>query len=234
MRHLLLFLFSLTVAELAAQTDAPVLQFDSIVLHARNIEQGEILRVEFWFKNAGRSPLLISKAAAADAYGHPNWSMEPVPPGMRAKITYAYNTTGKMGPQTKTIEVESNGSNVPFMLQVDFTIVPQDTANAPVLWLPGLVIDFGKIQKNGHADTTITFTNTGKKPLIIRDVIGGWYAYSIVWSQEPVAPGKTGKLRIHFNAAGSDPGFQSKPFIIVSNNRDGDVTLKVSCEVVTE
>lgn len=64
--------------------------------------------------------------------------------------------------------------------------------------------DFGTIHADGgEVSCEYTFTNTGSSPLVIISVSnGGCGCTTPTFTKEPVAPGKTGTITIHFNPAG--------------------------------
>ncbi len=64
--------------------------------------------------------------------------------------------------------------------------------------------DFGTIKANeGSVTATYKFTNTGDAPLIIINVTnGGCGCTTPSYTKEPIAPGMTGEIKIHFNPTG--------------------------------
>src|ERR1043165_6654456 len=61
--------------------------------------------------------------------------------------------------------------------------------------------DFGQIPQNKPATLTYSFTNTGKAPLIITNVIPSCGCTGAEFSKEAIAPGKKGLVKITYNAA---------------------------------
>lgn len=64
--------------------------------------------------------------------------------------------------------------------------------------------DFGTIKANdGTVTATYKFTNTGDAPLIIINVTnGGCGCTTPSYTKEPISPGMTGEIKIHFNPTG--------------------------------
>ena len=62
--------------------------------------------------------------------------------------------------------------------------------------------DFGTLQEGDPAEAEFTFTNTGKKPLIIQNVQPGCGCTTPFWSKDPVAPGKTGVIKAAYGTKG--------------------------------
>lgn len=76
--------------------------------------------------------------------------------------------------------------------------------------------DFGKIKAGEVIKHEFVFTNTGPNPLIIENVKPSCGCTATEYSTEPVAPGKTGKIKAQFNSAGK-VGQQLKYITIVFN-----------------
>lgn len=64
--------------------------------------------------------------------------------------------------------------------------------------------DFGTIKaKGGTVTCEFPFTNTGTEPLVIVSVTnGGCGCTTPDFPKEPIAPGKSGVIKIHFNPTG--------------------------------
>lgn len=62
--------------------------------------------------------------------------------------------------------------------------------------------DFGTLQEGDPAEAEFSFTNTGKKPLIIQNVQPGCGCTTPFWSKDPVAPGKTGTIKAAYGTKG--------------------------------
>ena len=62
----------------------------------------------FKFVNNGKGPLVISKANASCGCTVPEYPRDPIMPGDSGKISVQFNTTGKLGQQSKTVTVTAN------------------------------------------------------------------------------------------------------------------------------
>lgn len=65
----------------------------------------------FKFKNAGDSPLLITRATSSCGCTTPNYTKKPIKPGDEGEITVTYHAKGRPGPFEKSIYVFSNDSD---------------------------------------------------------------------------------------------------------------------------
>lgn len=62
--------------------------------------------------------------------------------------------------------------------------------------------DFGEITQGTKVEHTFKFTNTGTEVLRISNVAATCGCTVPKWPKEPVAPGKTGEIKVSFNSAG--------------------------------
>lgn len=93
--------------------------------------------------------------------------------------------------------------------------------------------DFGRFpEKNGPVSTSFTFTNKGKTPLVINQVIASCGCTSPDWTKSPIEPGKTGELKITYNPAGR-PGTFVKTITVLSNATNNRIELRIKGEVET-
>ena len=89
--------------------------------------------------------------------------------------------------------------------------------------------DFGKVKQGDSAVHYFTFTNTGKKPLIISEIKTTCSCTASDWPKDPVAPGKEGKIRVSFDTKDKN-GFYAKGINMFSNA--GESNMIVDIEVV--
>lgn len=71
--------------------------------------------------------------------------------------------------------------------------------------------DFGYIpEKKGVVSYEFVFTNTGDKPLVIQNATAECGCTTPEYSEEPVAPGKSGRIKVTYNPLGRPGGFTKK------------------------
>lgn len=91
--------------------------------------------------------------------------------------------------------------------------------------------DFGIIKEaNGKVSHTFIVKNIGDAPLVITRVATPCACTTPEYSQEPIAPGKEGRITVTFNPA-SRPGPFFKNIAVYSNGRDGAFTLRIKGKV---
>jgi len=72
------------------------------------IVEGKNLEVSFRFKNVGDKPLVISNVSASCGCTVPETPKKPYQPGETGVIKASFNSTGKVGSQSKQVNVFAN------------------------------------------------------------------------------------------------------------------------------
>lgn len=78
-------------------------------------------------------------------------------------------------------------------------------------------IDFGKFEEAKVQTCEFVFTNTGNKPLVIHQAMGSCGCTIPEYSQDPVAPGAKGVIKVTYDGKGKFPGFFKKMVTVKSN-----------------
>ncbi len=92
--------------------------------------------------------------------------------------------------------------------------------------------DFGQIEEDeGKVSVTFTIKNVGDAPLVVTRVIASCGCTTPEWTREPIAPGKTGDIKITYNPKGR-PGPFSKTISVYSNGKAGSFVLTIRGEVI--
>lgn len=99
--------------------------------------------------------------------------------------------------------------------------------NIPEVTFDREVHDFGTVNEGDIVETVFVVTNSGNSDLIILDAKASCGCTVPTWSKEPIAPGKTGELKVKFDTSGR-PNKQSKTVTITTNTKKGKETVKVS------
>ena len=87
--------------------------------------------------------------------------------------------------------------------------------------------DFGSIKEDkGLATTVFEFKNTGDQPLILNNVKATCGCTTPEWTQEPVAPGKSGSIKVTYNPQ-NRPGAFTKNVNVFSNTEPSIVVLTI-------
>ena len=68
-------------------------------------------------------------------------------------------------------------------------------------------------------ECTFTFTNAGTAPLVINQAVASCGCTVPAYTKEPVAPGKTGQIKVTYNGKGKFPGHFKKSITVRTNGK---------------
>lgn len=77
--------------------------------------------------------------------------------------------------------------------------------NGPVISFEDASHDFGTLKQNSPATYTFQVKNTGTAPLFVTNVEPSCGCTTPDWTKTPIAPGKTGTIKITYDAATKGP-----------------------------
>jgi hypothetical protein len=108
-------------------TDGKVaeIKFDKETHDFGNIPQGVPATYEFVFKNTGKTPLIVTNAAASCGCTTPEWTKEPIKPGKTGTVKATFNAASP-GPFTKSVTVVSNAKNSTVILYLKGDVKPAE------------------------------------------------------------------------------------------------------------
>ena len=88
-----------------------------------------VVTYDFVFTNVGKSPLIIHQANASCGCTVPEYTLEPIMPGCKGKITVTYNGKGRRpGVFRKSITIHNNGKQTPVRIYIEGEMID----NTPV------------------------------------------------------------------------------------------------------
>lgn len=88
--------------------------------------------------------------------------------------------------------------------------------------------DFGNVKEvNGTVSYNFEFTNSGKAPIIVKNVESSCGCTSPEWTKQPILPGKTGFVKATFDPK-DRPGHFDKTITVFSNTTTPVVELKIA------
>ena len=90
--------------------------------------------------------------------------------------------------------------------------------------------DFGTINQGDKVNHIFTFKNTGKNDLVISRAMGSCGCTVPEFPKEPIAPGKTGVMKVSFNSKGKS-GNQHKTVSVYANVSKGGVTIAIKANI---
>lgn len=103
---------------------------------------------------------------------------------------------------------------------------------APEITFEKTTHDFGTVKKGTPVVYKFKYKNTGKEPLIIFDCRAGCGCTTPKCSKEPLKPGKTGFIEVHYDSM--RVGHFGKEIMIKSNAKNGVVTLVIKGVIQAE
>ena len=97
-----------------------------------------------------------------------------------------------------------------------------------VLQLSETLHDFGDVpRRGGDLSCEITFTNAGDTPLVVSRIVTSSSCLRATCSRRPVAPGRSGVIRIVYQPLKSEAGTFSRVIQLGSNAQAGDTQITV-------
>ena len=103
-----------------------VMKFEKMVYDFGRINEGDIVKTQFRFTNAGKVVLLISHARASCGCTVPTTPKDPIKPGESNVINVEFNSIGKKGETTKTVTLQANTRPMETVLTIKATVIPRD------------------------------------------------------------------------------------------------------------
>lgn len=92
--------------------------------------------------------------------------------------------------------------------------------------------DFGDIKEaDGPVTHTFTVINNGELPLVISRVAASCGCTTPSWTKEPIAPGKTGDIKVTYDPTGRPNAF-TKTINVYSNGKTGSYVLTIRGNVI--
>jgi hypothetical protein len=93
------------------------------------------------------------------------------------------------------------------------------------------VYDFGRITQGEKVSHAFTFTNVGKKNLIITGASGSCGCTVPEWPKQPILPGQSGKIDVVFSSEGKS-GMQEKTVTVVTNCEPATRIVRIKADIV--
>ncbi|MBE0646164.1 MAG: DUF1573 domain-containing protein [Bacteroidales bacterium] len=106
-----------------------------------------------------------------------------------------------------------------------------DASLLPVVTFEETEHDFGRIIEGETVSFNFTFTNTGKRDLVIADVSTSCGCTVPSYPKTAIRPGESGSIKIAFNSKGRR-GYQTKTIVVVANTQPNVTQLKIKSQVI--
>lgn len=87
------------------------------------LSEGEKVASVFTFENKGKGPLVILSVTTSCGCTVPKYDTKPIDPGKTGTLEVVFDSSGKIGKQTKTITVKSNASKPIVLLRISGEVI---------------------------------------------------------------------------------------------------------------
>ena len=102
---------------------AAIIEFDKTEYDFGELIEGEIAEGTFKIKNKGKVDLIITNAKATCGCTVPEWPKEPIAPGDSADLKFTFNSSGRVGKQSKSITLQTNTEKLTETIRIKGTVV---------------------------------------------------------------------------------------------------------------
>jgi len=109
--------FFFTGASAQEKNGKPFIKFGETKYNFGFVKQGDVVKIEYAFKNTGSEPLIISKIEVTCGCTVADFPHYPLKAGEEGIILITFDTKEKYDRQDRTVEVISNASNSPTKLR---------------------------------------------------------------------------------------------------------------------
>lgn len=100
----------------------PVMTFEEKEFDFGAIKEGDKVEHVFTFKNTGESDLVITDAKGSCGCTVPDYKKEPIKPGETSTMKVTFDSTGKPGPQQKTVTIATNTATGSELLTINANV----------------------------------------------------------------------------------------------------------------
>lgn len=187
-----------------------------------NIKQGDIVSHTFVISNSGGDLLKITDVRASCGCTAANPTKRELKPGESSNLEVTFNSKGRKGPQTKTVNVVTNDPDKKdITLTIKCNIVVPEEKNTSIgarIFFPETQHDFGKVKEGLKVEYTFKFENKGTESLVVKDIKTSCGCTAAVVSNSSLKPGEVGSIKVDFDTKNRS-GRNSKSITIVSNDK---------------
>ncbi len=163
-------------------------------------------------------------------------------PGQEGTFILKYDASkrGRFGQLKDAITYKTNDSleptkriNYAVNIKEDFSkMTPKQLKNAPVSNVSATTVNFGDMQKNTSKAEVITLTNTGKNPLIIRNLESSNSLFKVSANTMEIPAGGSAEVTISFKAPGRSSVHNATIYIITNDPAHPVRTIQINAKVL--
>lgn len=216
----LLFFLSILIP---AQINGPKINVLNKKHDFGNIAEGVTVSHNFIITNNGDDVLKLLDVKAGCGCTVAKLDKTELKPGESTRIKVDFNSTGRVGKQTKDVVITSNdNSNSKLTLTVTAFIeekaeYTKQSTEIPRIYFYKSQHDFGELKSGVKVDFTFTFRNSGKKNLEIKDVKTSCGCTAALVSNKILKPGEEGTIKVELDTTNRE-GKLRREVTIISND----------------
>lgn len=178
---LIILLASLQSWLYGQETTSP-LSFDERVFDfGKILEKNGKVSHTFFFKNTGKTPVIINDITSGCGCTNHEYSKKPIPPREIGKITISYNPAYRPGFFSKEIVIFSNNRKTINRVWVKGSVIPSEHPvedDYPYAFGNGLhtnlkVLSFGRIAVGKSKEIELKYANDTDKPMTLKFIVEG-------------------------------------------------------------
>lgn len=228
-------IFLLASAFILAQTVGPKAVVKNSEHDFGNINQNDIVKHSFTITNSGDEILKISDVRASCGCTAATPDKNELKPGESTQLLVTFNSKGRKGPQTKTVNLKTNDPKNPsLVLKIKCNIIVKEEnknkAGAQIFF-PETQHDFGKVKEGEVVNYEFTFENKGTQPLEIKNIKTSCGCTAAITSEKDLKPGQAGTIKVNFDTK-NRMGKASKTITVVSNDfNEPDKVLTIYADI---
>jgi hypothetical protein len=216
-----IIIFLLAVFTAFSQLVTPKVSIQLTEFDFGDINQNDIVNHSFVITNTGGDILQILdlKASCGCTVAIPD--KKELKPGESTQIKVTFNSGGRKGPQTKTVNVKTNDPETPVLtLKIKSNVIVKEnniSSAGALIYLPETQHDFGKVNEGEILSYNFTFENKGTQPLLINDIRTSCGCTAAVVSDKTLQPGQSGSVKVDFDTKNRQ-GKMSRTVTLISND----------------
>lgn len=185
-----------------------------------------MVTVNFTYINKGTAPLIITNVVTSCGCTAPNWTREPVLPGMKGYVSATYNPANRPGDFEKTITVSSNSADGDMLLHINGNVIPREKTieelypvNLNDLRLKTSIVSFQTMVEGHQKTEKLEIANNGIAPLTVGfDHVPAYLQVKAV--PQVLQPKEKGVVEITFDAGlRNDWDFVSDRITLLANGQ---------------
>lgn len=104
-----------------------------------------------------------------------------------------------------------------------------EVVDGPIMTFENLIVDYGEIEQHSDPLRVAKFTNTGSKPLVIKNARGSCGCTVPTYPKEPIMPGESATIEIRYDT--KRLGNINKSVTITTNQEGDPIKLMVKGKV---